>query len=72
MWLRSCIAVAVVDAGSCSSDSSLSTGTSICRRCGPKKTGAVGGAENDLILPVPWIELVQLLLRTGALAAYDS
>ena len=34
-WLRSCTAVAV--AGSCSSNSTLSLGTSICCRCGPKK-----------------------------------
>ena len=31
------IAVVVVEAGSCRSDSSPSLGTSICRRCGPKK-----------------------------------
>ena len=37
-WLRSCIAVAVVQAGGYSSDSSPSLGTSICRGCGsPKK-----------------------------------
>ena len=34
-WLGSGIAVAV--AGSCSSDSTPSLGTSICCRCGPKK-----------------------------------
>ena len=33
---QSCISVAVADG--CSSDSSPSLGTSICRRCGPKKT----------------------------------
>ena len=31
-----CVAVAVVQAGSCSSDSPPSLGTSICRGCGPK------------------------------------
>ena len=36
-WLGSCVAVAVVWAGSCSSDSTPSLGTSICRGCGPKK-----------------------------------
>ena len=37
MGLGSCIAVAVVLASSCSSDSIHSLGTSICCRCGPKK-----------------------------------
>ena len=37
-WLGSCMAVAVVQAGSCSSDWTLSLGTSICCRCGPRKT----------------------------------
>ena len=31
------VAVAVVVAGSCSSDSTPSLGTSVCRGCGPKK-----------------------------------
>ena len=35
--LRSGIAVAVVEVGSCSSDLTSSLGTSICCRCGPKK-----------------------------------
>ena len=38
MWLRSGTAVALVEADSCSSDSTPSLGTSICFRCGPKKT----------------------------------
>ena len=38
MWLRSHIAVAVVQAGSYSSNWTPSLGTSICLRCGPKKT----------------------------------
>ena len=37
MWLGSHIAVAVMEAGSYSSDSTPSLGTSICCRCGPKK-----------------------------------
>ena len=36
-WLRSDIAVAVAQAGSCSSDSTPSLGTSICLTCGPIK-----------------------------------
>ena len=38
MWLGSGVAVAVVKAGSYSSDSTPSLGTSICCECGPKKT----------------------------------
>ena len=37
MQFRSHVAVAVVKAGSCSSDSTLSLGTSICQGCGSKK-----------------------------------
>ena len=37
MWLGSGIAVAVVWANSCSSNSTPSLGTSICHRCGPRK-----------------------------------
>ena len=37
MWLGSCIAVAVVEAGSCNSNSTPSLGTSICHRCGHKR-----------------------------------
>ena len=36
-WLRPCVAVAVVQAGSCSSDLTPSLGTSICHRCSSKK-----------------------------------
>ena len=38
MRLGSCIVVAVVQAGCFSSNSTPSLGTSICCRCGPKKT----------------------------------
>ena len=38
MWLRSGVAVAVVQAGSYSSDSAPSLGNSICHVCSPKKT----------------------------------
>ena len=37
MRLGSCVAVAVVQAGSCSSDWTPCLGTSICLQCGPKK-----------------------------------
>ena len=36
MWLRSGVAVAVVQAGSCNSDSTPPLGTSICCGCGPR------------------------------------
>ena len=40
-WLGSGLAVAVVEAGSCSSNSTPRLGTSICCRCSPeKKTGS--------------------------------
>ena len=38
MWLGSCVAVAMVSAGSCSSNLTPSRGTSICCMCGPKNT----------------------------------
>ena len=37
-WLRPCIAEAVAQAGSCSSNSTPSLGTPICHRRGPKDT----------------------------------
>ena len=37
MWLGCHVAVAVVEAGSCSCDLTPNLGTSICGRCGPKK-----------------------------------
>ena len=37
MQLGTCVAVAVVEAGSYSSHSTPSLGTSICHGCGPKK-----------------------------------
>ena len=38
-WLRSCVAVAVVQASSCSSDLTPNLRTSTCCGCGPKKAG---------------------------------
>ena len=40
-WLRPGVAVAVVQAGSCSSYSALSLGTSSCCSCGRKKEGKI-------------------------------
>ena len=47
--LGSGVAVAVVSAGSCSSNSAPRLGTSICHRCGPKKTkkNSWGGGHNS-------------------------
>ena len=39
MWLGYCVAVAVVRAGTCSSDLTPNLETSICCGCGPKKKG---------------------------------
>ena len=39
MWLRFHVAVAVAQAGSCSSDLTPSLGISICRGCSPKNKG---------------------------------
>ena len=36
-WLRSCVALAVAKASNCSSNLTLSLGTSLCCGCGPKK-----------------------------------
>ena len=46
MWLGSGIAVAVVWANSCSSNSTPSLGTSICHRCGPKKANKETKTKN--------------------------
>jgi len=37
-WLRSCVAVAVAQASSCSSDSAPKLGSSICLRCLKRQT----------------------------------
>ena len=60
-WLGSCIAVAVVEAGSYSSDSIPSLGTSICLRCSPQKEkkkkkklfcwGIIRGWRTNLSIP---------------------
>ena len=53
MQLRFCIAVAVMEASSCSSDLTPSLETSICFRCGPKekkrkKGRKEGGREEEI------------------------
>ena len=50
-WLRSCVAVAVVQASSCNSDSTPSLETSICHGYGPKKKKKEYGPQQ---LWVPW------------------
>ena len=54
-WLGSGTAVAVAQAGSFSSDSTPSLGSSICRRCGPKKQKKKKGEFS--ILVYCWWEL---------------
>ena len=49
--LGSCVAVALVQASSCSSDLTPGLGTSICRGCSPKKKKKK--KKNPLILPNP-------------------
>ena len=46
MQFRSCVAVAVAWAGSCSSDLTSSLGTSICHGCGPKKQNKQTNKQN--------------------------
>ena len=50
MQLGSGIAVVMVEAGSYSSNSTLSLGTSMCLRCGPKKKRKVCGFVALIIL----------------------
>ena len=52
---RSCVAVAVAEAGSYSSDWPPSLGTSICRGCGPKKT-----KDQIIIMMIIIIIIIQL------------
>ena len=50
MWLQYGVAVAVVEAGSYSSNLTPSLETSICRRCSPKKQGGKVVDSLELIL----------------------
>ena len=64
MQLRPGVAVAVVEAGSYSSDWALSLGTSICRGCGPKNNNdnkriiiiiiIQGGEEGFMEMALTW------------------
>lgn len=57
MKLRSCVAVAVEEAGSCSSNMTPSLGTSICYRYGPKKQ-----EKKKVSLKIKIICLVQITI----------
>ena len=48
IWLGSCITVAVVWAGSCSSNSTSSLETCICHQCGPKKAKQYKTKQNKI------------------------
>ena len=54
MRLGSCVAVAVVQAGSCSSDSTPSLGTSICHQCGPRKKNKTKKLSSSNLLVKVW------------------
>ena len=64
MQLRPSIAVAVVQAGSCSSNLTPSLGTSICPRCSPKKQKKKGGVKTDTVLPVSGQDGHSVISRT--------
>ena len=55
MWLRGSVAVAVAQAGSCSSDLTPSLGTFIYRRCSPKKQKNIYLLENTCSLSFPYL-----------------
>ena len=65
MWLGSGVAVAVVPAGSCSSDWTPSLGTSICRRCDPKKK------SSDVSLKIRELGWASYPLQIENLGGYD-
>ena len=63
MWLRSGIAVAVVQAGSCGSDSAPVLGTYICCRYGPKKQNKTKNTYHIAFL-CHWVKNSELLKLT--------
>ena len=70
MWLGSGVAVAVVWAGSYSSDSTPSLGTSICRGCSPKKTKKKKKEKpNKKTTPLYWISGIGLWIGFSAFLA---
>ena len=58
-WLKSGVAVAVVQAGGHSSDSTPSLGTSTCCGCGPKKTK--DKINRVTLTQCPWVQSLALL-----------
>ena len=65
MWLRSGVAVAVTQVGSCSSDSTPSLGTSLNSRCSPKKEKQIINNVLFMYFSVhsPVLSLMKSLLR---------
>ena len=61
MRLGSFIAVALVSASSCSSNSTPSLGTSICHRCGPKKK-KIKRVNGSIIIIVIMDKKIDMLL----------
>ena len=71
MQLRSCVAVAVVEAGSSSSDLTAGLGTSICCKCSPeqqkKKRKERQKGPTFQIYPVRQTEAMAAFIKGGAL-----
>jgi len=65
MRLGSSVAVAVVQAGSCSSDSTPSLGTSICCGCGPEKKKKKPGVALHQFLLRRFNEQLPLVVSRG-------
>ena len=59
MWLKSGIAVAVVQAGSCSSDLTPHLRRSICHKCGPKKKFFFNASQSSRLTLSPSVLLLK-------------
>ena len=63
IWLGSLVAVAVAQAGSYSSDSTPSLGTSICHMCGPKKQKQKN--KGRMYIPQSLIIIKNIIFKMG-------
>ena len=66
MRFRSCVAVAVVQAGSYSSDLTPSLGTSMCRRWGPKNQNNNNNNKTKITNKVQYREIYSILCNNLA------
>ena len=73
-WMRlgSGIAVAVVSAGSCSSDSTPSLEISTCHRCGPKKQTTTTATRSYHYTSLEWLKPSVLLTTPNAGGAVEQ